>query len=72
MIANSRTTQLALTVVREIKPQHVFEKEMSEIRFPDLQDGSFKSNFKLGLYEYMSLLTTRCAFDILQRMFADT
>ncbi|KAI0775288.1 general substrate transporter [Trametes elegans] len=43
----------------EIKAQYLFEKETSEIKFPDLQDGSWKSNFKLGLYDYLSLLRSR-------------
>jgi sugar porter (SP) family MFS transporter len=43
----------------EIKAQYVFEKETSAMRFPQFQDGSFVSDFKLGLYDYMSLLTTR-------------
>ncbi|KAI0327848.1 general substrate transporter [Cubamyces sp. BRFM 1775] len=43
----------------EIKAQYLFEKETSAIKFPDLQDGSWKSNFKLGLYDYLSLLRYR-------------
>ncbi|KAI0710230.1 general substrate transporter [Earliella scabrosa] len=46
----------------EIKAQHLFEKETAELKYPDLQDGSFKSNFKLGLYEYLSLLRYRPLF----------
>lgn len=30
------------------------------MQFPQWQDGSFKSNFKLGVGAYLSLLTTRC------------
>ena len=44
---------------REIKAQYLFEKEMSELRFPQYQDGSFKSNFKLAVFDYLSLLTTK-------------
>lgn len=29
------------------------------MKYPQFQDGSFASSFKLGLYDYMSLLTTR-------------
>jgi sugar porter (SP) family MFS transporter len=43
----------------EIKAQYLFEKETSEIRFPQYQDGSFSSNFKLGFYAYFSLLRDR-------------
>ena len=51
---------LSLTFrVSEIKAQHMFEVETSKVNFPQYQDGSFASNFKLGLFAYMSLLTTR-------------
>jgi len=43
----------------EIRAQYIFEKETSEIRFPQYQDGSFSSNFKLGLYDYLSLITDK-------------
>ncbi|KAF4597534.1 hypothetical protein EYR40_007996 [Pleurotus pulmonarius] len=43
----------------EIKAQYLFEKETSEINFPQYQDGSFMSSFKLGFHEYLSLITTR-------------
>lgn len=44
---------------REIRAQYLFEKETSEMKFPQFQDGSFSSNFKLGFYDYLSLLTNR-------------
>ena len=59
---SSRTTgqNSSLTFrVSEIKAQHLFEVETSKVNFPQYQDGSFASNFKLGLFAYMSLLTTR-------------
>ncbi|KAG6820960.1 hypothetical protein H0H93_009196 [Arthromyces matolae] len=43
----------------EIRAQFIFEKETSAAKFPDLQDGSFASNFKLGFLDYLSLLTNR-------------
>ncbi|KAI0368644.1 general substrate transporter [Pilatotrama ljubarskyi] len=43
----------------EIKAQYLFEQETSAIKFPGLQDGSRKSNFKLGFYDYLSLLRYR-------------
>ncbi|KAJ7494772.1 general substrate transporter [Mycena galericulata] len=43
----------------EIKAQHIFEKETNERRFPNYQDGSFSSNFKLGFFAYWSLLRER-------------
>ena len=49
----------SLATCREIKAQYLFEKETSEIKFPQYQDGSRKSNFKLGLHAYLSLLQSR-------------
>ncbi|KAF9003975.1 general substrate transporter [Cyathus striatus] len=43
----------------EIRAQYLFEKETSAINFPDLQDGSRSSNFKLGVYGYLSLIRER-------------
>lgn len=43
----------------EIKAQYLFEKETSEVKFPQYQDDSFASGFKLGFYDYLSLLTSR-------------
>ncbi|KAL0954486.1 hypothetical protein HGRIS_003454 [Hohenbuehelia grisea] len=43
----------------EIRAQYLFEKETSEMKYPQYQDGSFSSNFKLGLYGYLSLLSSR-------------
>ena len=44
---------------REIRTQHLFEKEVSEQKFPDYQDGSWSSSFKLGFYGYVSLIRER-------------
>jgi len=44
---------------REIRAQRLFEKEVSEQRFPDYQDGSWSSNLKLGLCGYLSLIRER-------------
>ncbi|KZT73597.1 general substrate transporter [Daedalea quercina L-15889] len=46
----------------EIKAQQLFEQETSEMMFPQYQDGSWKSNFKLGLYSYWSLIRTPTLF----------
>nr|GAT60721.1 general substrate transporter [Mycena chlorophos] len=43
----------------EIRAQYLFEKETSEKHFPQYQDGSFKSNLKLGFFAYWSLLQER-------------
>ncbi|KAG8810325.1 hypothetical protein FRC17_002976 [Serendipita sp. 399] len=42
----------------EIKAQHLFERETSQMKYPQWQDGSFSSDFQLGLHEYLSLLQT--------------
>ncbi|KAK7033159.1 MFS glucose transporter mfs1 [Favolaschia claudopus] len=46
-------------ILEEIKAQYLFEKETSEKNFPQYQDGSFMSGFKLGLFAYLSLLRER-------------
>ena len=44
---------------REIKAQYLFEKETEALKYPQYQDGSFSSNFKLAVFDYMSLITTK-------------
>lgn len=52
-----------LTCARsEIKAQYLFEKETSEKMFPQWQDGSFMSDFRLVLHGYLSLLKARSMF----------
>jgi len=46
----------------EIRAQHMFETETSIAKFPQFQDGTFVSNFKLGFHGYLSLLTNRSLF----------
>ena len=41
----------------EIKALREFERRTAEARYPQYQDGSFKSNFMIGLNEYKSLVT---------------
>jgi hypothetical protein len=43
----------------EIRAQYIFEKETSAIKFPMYQDNTWESNFKLGFYDYLSLLTDK-------------
>ncbi|EKM78770.1 hypothetical protein AGABI1DRAFT_92337 [Agaricus bisporus var. burnettii JB137-S8] len=43
----------------EIRAQYLFEKEVSEEKFPDYQDGSIRSSFLLGFYGYWSLISER-------------
>lgn len=42
----------------EIKAQYLFEKETLEIKYPQWQDGTFSSDFKVGFYSYLSLIRT--------------
>lgn len=41
----------------EIKALREFERLRALERYPDYQDGSFKSNFLIGFYDYTSLMT---------------
>ncbi|KAH7915668.1 general substrate transporter [Hygrophoropsis aurantiaca] len=43
----------------EIRAQYIFEKETNAIKFPQYQDGSRSSAFKQGVYDYLSLLSSR-------------
>ncbi|KAJ5618651.1 hypothetical protein N7528_006762 [Penicillium herquei] len=46
----------------EIKSLHLFEVETAAEKYPHLQDGSFSSNFKIGLNDYISLVTNKSLF----------
>ncbi|PLB35390.1 putative MFS monosaccharide transporter [Aspergillus candidus] len=46
----------------EIKALHMFEVETAKKKYPDFQDGSFRSRFMIGLYDYMSLVTDPSLF----------
>lgn len=46
----------------EIKAEYLFERETEAENFPQFQDGSWSSSFKLGLHGYLSLLTSRTLF----------
>uniref|UniRef100_A0A8H7XZV5 Major facilitator superfamily (MFS) profile domain-containing protein n=1 Tax=Psilocybe cubensis TaxID=181762 RepID=A0A8H7XZV5_PSICU len=63
VLSNARrlppTSDLVQIEFLEIRAQYLFEKETSELKFPQFQDGSWSSNFKLGLYDYFSLLRDR-------------
>ncbi|KAG8733168.1 hypothetical protein FRC11_008230 [Ceratobasidium sp. 423] len=43
----------------EIKAEVLFEAELEQVRYPQYQDGSTSSRFKLGLSKYTSLITNR-------------
>jgi MFS family permease len=58
----SQDSELVKIEFLEIKAQYLFEKETSELKFPQYQDDSFISGFKLGFYEYLSLLTSKSKF----------
>ncbi|TFK45826.1 general substrate transporter [Heliocybe sulcata] len=66
VLANARSLpqdhELIQIEFLEIKAQYLFEKETSEMKFPQYQDGSFMSDFKLGLLDYASLLRNRALF----------
>lgn len=46
----------------EIKAAYLFEKEVKIEKFPQYQDNTFSSNFKLGFHDYLSLFTSRSLF----------
>lgn len=46
----------------EIKSLHMFEVETAAEKYPQWQDGSFKSRFNIGLHDYLSLLTNKSLF----------
>ncbi|KAJ6153651.1 hypothetical protein N7470_006610 [Penicillium chermesinum] len=46
----------------EIKSLYLFESETAREKYPHLQDGSLSSRFKMGLYDYMSLVTNKSLF----------
>lgn len=46
----------------EIKTLRMFEDEVARKRYPQYQDGSFKSRFMIGLNDYLSLITDKSLF----------
>jgi NDP-sugar pyrophosphorylase family protein len=46
----------------EIKSLYLFEKEVAAEKYPNYQDGSFSSRFKIGFYDYLSLVTNKSLF----------
>lgn len=66
IIANLRRLPIDAPLVEmeflEVKAQRLFEERISHRDFPQYQDGSFSSNFQLGLRGYASLLTNRGNF----------
>lgn len=46
----------------EIKALREFERQRLQEKFPQYQDGTLKSAFLLGLYDYMSLITDKSLF----------
>ncbi|KAJ5943841.1 hypothetical protein N7516_004009 [Penicillium verrucosum] len=46
----------------EIKSLYLFERETAAEKYPDWQDDSFSSRFKIGVYDYMSLITDKSLF----------
>lgn len=46
----------------EIKALRTFEVETARKKYPEYQDGSLKSRFMIGVYDYMSLVTDPSLF----------
>lgn len=46
----------------EIKALRMFEVETAKKKYPQYQDGSFKSNFMIGVNDYLSLITNKSLF----------
>ncbi|EAW07049.1 putative MFS monosaccharide transporter [Aspergillus clavatus NRRL 1] len=46
----------------EIKALRVFEDEVARRKYPNYQDGSFKSRFMIGVNDYLSLVTDKSLF----------
>lgn len=46
----------------EMKSLREFEKETARLKYPQYQDGSFKSNFMIGFNDYKSLVTNKSLF----------
>ena len=46
----------------EMKALRMFEDETARKKYPQYQDGSFKSRFMIGLHDYMSLITDKSLF----------
>lgn len=46
----------------EMKAQKIFEETLQKQAYPDLQDGSFKSQFKVNFYQYKSMITHKPTF----------
>lgn len=46
----------------EMKALHEFEKQTAAAKYPQYQDGSFKSNFMIGFKDYASLVTNPSLF----------
>merc|ERR1711939_237868 len=65
-LARLRSTTMEDLRVRieflEIKAVREFERLRLAEKFPQYQDGSFKSNFMIGFHDYMSLLTNKSMF----------
>lgn len=46
----------------EIKALRMFEEETARKKYPQYQDGSFKSRFMIGVNDYTSLITDKSLF----------
>lgn len=46
----------------EMKSLYLFERQTAAEKYPNWQDDSFSSRFKIGLYDYLSLVTNKSLF----------
>lgn len=65
-LARLRDTSVDDILVRieflEIKALRTFEVETAKKKYPQYQDGSFKSRFMIGVNDYLSLVTDPSLF----------
>lgn len=62
-LRNASTDDMRVRVeFLEIKALKEFERITAEKKYPQYQDGSFKSNFMIGVYDYTSLITNKSLF----------
>ena len=62
-LRNASTDDLLVRIeFLEMKSLYLFERETAKEKYPDWQDDSFSSRFKIGFYDYLSLVTNKSLF----------
>ncbi|CAG7973973.1 unnamed protein product [Penicillium salamii] len=62
-LRNASTDDLLVRIeFLEIKSVYLFERETAAEKYPNWQDDSFSSRFKVGLHDYLSLVTNKSLF----------